>query len=119
MVTLTPQARAVAAFTLSVLLVTGSLNRITYTVIGIFGDAFPQGRSGGFLAGLIATVVGIGVLALAMSAANQVSAGWEQSLAQAARVLAVIGLAIVVVTTFNSVVHDGVYGFPGSAFFSG
>ena len=110
MVTLTPQARAVAAFTLSVLLLEGSLNRITVAFVGIFGDSFPQGRTGGFMVGLFAIAVALAVLGLAMSATSALASGWELNLAQVARILALIGLVIVIINTFNATVHESQFG---------
>lgn len=110
MVTLTPQARAVAAFTLAILLVEGTLNRITVAFVGIFGDTFPEGSTGGFVVGLFSIAVGLAVLGLAMSAANGLTSGWELNLAQAARILALIGLVIVIISTFNATVHESEFG---------
>ncbi|RNL60444.1 hypothetical protein EFK50_19120 [Nocardioides marmoriginsengisoli] len=117
MVTLTPQARAIAAFTLAVLLLLGSLNRISVTFIALFGDSFPMGRGGAFLAGMVATLVAGAVLALAMAAANGLTSGWELSLAQTARVLALIGFVLAVVNLVTAVAHQipyGFYGIPGT-----
>ncbi|MFL6158031.1 MAG: hypothetical protein ACJ72D_18220 [Marmoricola sp.] len=117
MLTLTPQARAIAAFTLAVLVLTAQLNRATIAVVLLFGDAFPAGRSGQFLAGLILVAVALMVLLFAMTAAKGLSGGlpggWESHLAQAAVLVAAVGLGIDVVTAVAGVLHDNGFAISG------
>ena len=106
MLTLTPQARSVAAFTVAVALLIGQLNRITLALVLLFGDAFPSGRSGQFLIALISIAVATAVLGAALSVARAPSTGgWEMHLAQAAVVVAALGLAIAVVGGLGGVVN--------------
>jgi len=49
MITLTPQTRAIAALTLSVVHVLGDLNRIWWVFVLLLGDSYPSGRGGELL----------------------------------------------------------------------
>lgn len=111
MFTLTPQARAIAAFTIAVLMLTGQLRRITLGLVLLFGNAFPGGRSGQFLIALImvavATVVLVGTLSVSktLSYPRSSSTGWETHLAQAAVVVAALGLGIAALAGLGAVVN--------------
>jgi hypothetical protein len=110
MITLTPQARAVAAFALAFTLLTGSLNRIAYLVLGIF-DADLSGRGGAVIAALLLVAIAAGVLLLAFKAADAQPDGWSTHLAQSAIVLAIVGAFIAVLTLIAAAVQ-------GEAFFT-
>ena len=112
MLTMTPQARAVAAFTLAVLLVMGDLYRLVYTVYGIFGDTVPADEPGRLVVGLLAVAVAAGVLWFAHLAATSADAGWHVNLAQAARVLALVGVAVAVFGTIGIFTADNGAHFP-------
>ncbi len=119
MLTLTPQARALAAFALAVLLVQGSLLRSASAVIDLFGDTFPQDRWGVLLAGLIGIAIDVAIFLLARSAARP-DGGWESHLAQAALVLALVGLVMEVLAIISGLAYPGELGrtfgfFPGVA----
>jgi hypothetical protein len=102
MITVTPQARAIAAFTLAVLVVTGHLNRLAFAFYAVFGDAVPRDRSGQFILSLLTVVVAAAVLWIAHTAVvGAAGPDWHAHLAQAARVLAVVGLAIAVFATIG------------------
>ena len=102
MITITPQARAIAAFTLAVLVVTGYLNRLAFAFYAVFGDAIPRDKSGQFVMSLLTVVIAAAVLWIAHTAAvGSPESDWHAHLAQAARVLAVIGLAIAVFATIG------------------
>lgn len=96
---MTPQARAVAAFTLAVLLLTGTLNRLPYAAFALTGADFPGGEGSRLVLGLLTVILAGGVLWLAHTAAKDGPPGWETNLAQVARLLALIGLAIAALAT--------------------
>jgi hypothetical protein len=121
MLTLTPQARAVAAFALAVALLTSQLNRVTIAVLILFGNSYPHGRSGAFLTGLLLVAVGGAVVLFAMTAAKGLagSKGWESSLAQAAILVAMVGLGINAVEAVGAVLHNdsgGLFGVLGATY---
>ena len=107
MLTMTPQARALVAFTAAVLLLTGHLNRIAFAIYGVFGDALPEDETGQFVLSLLTVVLAAGVLwfAHATLAASD-SVGWDVSLTQAARVLALVGIVIAVLATISVLTND-------------
>jgi hypothetical protein len=107
MFTLTPQARAIAAFALAFTLVTGSLNRIGIALIAVF-DSNLGGTDHAVAVGVVTFVVGIGVLWLAgQAAAATAGETWALGLAQAARVLAAVGLLVAALTLLSTLVQDG------------
>jgi hypothetical protein len=107
MITMTPQARAIAAFTLGVLLIPGYLNRLAMAVYLAGGGDLPSGEGSQFVASLLTVVVAGGVLWFAHSAVAADGPGWETSLAQVGRLLAVIGLVIAVVGTIAVLTNNG------------
>jgi hypothetical protein len=115
MVTMTPQARAIAAFAVSFALVAGYLNRISFAITLLFADAMPTGRGGTLIAGLFAIAVAAAVLWFTAAVARQETAGWELHLSQAAVALAALGTAIAVMVTIGAVAH-GNAGVAGSLF---
>ena len=107
MITMTPQARAIAAFTLGVLLIPGYLNRLAFAVYVAVGGDLPGGKGSQFVMTLLTVVLAAGVLWFAHAAVAADGAGWETSLAQVGRLLAVIGLVIAVLATIAVLVSDG------------
>jgi hypothetical protein len=99
MITMTPQARAIAAFTLAVLLVPGYLNRLAVAVYTLFGGDVTSDRTSQFVLSLLTVVVAVGVLWLTQTAVQGAGDGWETGLAQAARLVAMVGLVIAVLAT--------------------
>ena len=59
MITISPQARAIAALSLAVLLVMGELNRIWIAFVLLIGDSYPTGRGGQFLSALVMTAIAV------------------------------------------------------------
>jgi len=106
MLTLTPQARAIAAFSLAVLLIPGYLNRLVLAAYLVTGADMPGGRTGHFVLSLLTVVLAAGVLWLAHSAAEGGGATWDTSLAQAARLIALLGVAIAVLATIAVLTND-------------
>lgn len=115
MITLTPQARAIAAFAVSFALVAGYLNRIGFALTLLFANGLPSGRGGTLIAGLFTIAVAAGVLWFTSMVARQETPGWERHLSQAAVVLAALGTAIAVMVTIGAVAH-GDAALPGSYF---
>jgi hypothetical protein len=122
MITVTPQARAIAAFTLAVLLVMGNLNRIWFAFVLVLGDSYPSGRGGQFLSALVVTAIAVLVVVYAVAALNATGgdATWDAHLAGAGVLVAAVGVLIVVLLGFGAVVHGsapvpsagfGPYGF--------
>jgi hypothetical protein len=99
MLTLTPQARAVLAFTLALLALIGWLNRPGFALYVMFGGDLPGGDGPRFVLSLLTVLIAGSVLWFAHVTAGAGAAGWETSLAQAARVLALIALATAVFAT--------------------
>ncbi|MFL6023413.1 MAG: hypothetical protein ACJ72O_08765 [Marmoricola sp.] len=118
MLTLTPQARAIAAFTVSVLLVLGHLNKIGLAVVLVFGDSYPSGRGGAFLTSVILIAIAAAVVLFAMSAVGAVASdvGWEANLARAAVAVAALGLLIAVLLGIGAVANTG--GFPSNGYYN-
>ena len=109
MLTLSPQARAIAAFSLAVLVVSGYLNRLAFAAYAVSGGDLPGGKASRFVLSLLTVVIAAGVLWLAQTAAEGEGAAWETSLAQAARLIAVIGLIIAVLATIAVLTNNGPY----------
>src|SRR4051794_39818414 len=116
MITITPQARAIAALPLSVLLILGHLNRIWLAFALLLGDSYPSGRGGQFLTALVTIAIAVAVGAYALAAVRVVEpvAGWSTHVAGAAVVVAAVGILIAVLLGFGSVVN-GSTSLPGSA----
>lgn len=114
MLTLTPQSRAISAFTLAVLLVLGDLNRVALGVVLAFGTTYPSGRAGQLLTSLLVIGIAAAVTYFAMNASGAGGADptWDTHLARASVVVAAVGLLITVVVAIGSVANnDG--GVPG------
>jgi len=62
MITMTPQARAIAVFTLATLLITGHLNRLALAVFAATGGDVPGGRSQQFVMSLLTVLLAGAVL---------------------------------------------------------
>ena len=107
MITMTPQARAIAVSTLATLLITGHLNRLALAVFAATGSAIPGGRSQQFTMSLLTVVLAAGVLWFAHQTVAAGGPGWETNLAQAARFLAVIALIITVLATIATLTNHG------------
>jgi hypothetical protein len=112
MITMTPQARAIAAFTLGALLLAGYLNRLALAAYLAVGGDLQGGEGGEFVASLLTVVVAGGVLWFAHSAVAGDGPGWETSLAQVGRLLAVIGLVVAVLATVAVLTNDDPAFFP-------
>ena len=108
MITLTPQARAIAAFTVAVLLLLGELNKIAFGIVLLFGSSYPDGRGGRFLTSLLLVAIAAAVVYFTMGAATAVAAGtgWDTHLAKAAVLVAVLGLVIAIVVGIGSVANN-------------
>jgi hypothetical protein len=106
MLTLTPQARAIAAFTLSVLVVTGYLNRLAFAAFMVAGGDIPGARSGRLVLSLLTVLIAAAVFWLARTALQDAAPGWETSLAQVDRLVAVIGLVIAAPATLAVLTND-------------
>jgi hypothetical protein len=117
MIIVTPQARAIAAFTLAVLLVMGELNRIWVALVLLLGDSYPSGRGGLLLSTLVVTAVAVLVTAFAVMALNDTGRGatWDAHVAGAGVLVAAVGLLIVVLLGFAAVIH-GSTSVPSSGF---
>lgn len=107
MVTMTPQARAISAFSLSVLVLLGPLNRLALAAYVLCGGDLPGGRGSEFVLSLLTVAVAGGVLWMAHVAAQSGGPGWETSLAQAARLLAVLGVVIAALATVAVLTNSG------------
>jgi hypothetical protein len=107
MITMTPQARSVAAFTLATLLLTGHLNRLALAAFVASGQALPQTRDGQFALSLLTVVLAGAVLWFAHASAVAADDGWVTTLAQAARLLAVLGLVIAVLASIGALTSSG------------
>ena len=111
MTTMTPQARAITVFTLGTLLLTGHLNRLALVIFAATGADIPGGRSQQFVMGLLTVVLAAAVLWFAHQTVAEAPAGWETSLAQAGRFLAMVALIIAVVATIATLTsHGAVWG---------
>jgi hypothetical protein len=116
MFTMTPQARAIAAFSLALLLVTGNLNRVALVVYSVSGNSL-DGATPRVVISLLIVVTGLGVLWLANSAASLTSTtpggSWDLHVAQAARFLAVVGVLITLLILIASVTDNGLFFYSG------
>lgn len=110
MLTLTPQARALASFALAIMLLQGPLLRVAGSIIGLFGDSFPDGRGGTALAGLIGIAICLGVILLARSSAGP-GGGWEMHVAQGALLIAAIALGLESLATVDLLIYPDGSGF--------
>jgi hypothetical protein len=117
MITITPQARAIAAFTLAVLLVMGELNRVWFAFVLAIGDSYPSGRGGQLLSAIAVTAIAVAVAAYAVTALNATGRGttWDAHVAGAGVLVAAVGALIVVLLGLGSVIHGSTslpsYGF--------
>lgn len=109
MLTLTPQARAISAITVAFMLVTGSLDHLGVAVIGVFGTDVTT-RTHAQLILVVMLVVAVLVLLFARSTSNAAD-GWAQATAQAASLLSVLALAIIVLNLVGSVLHNSPSGY--------
>jgi len=107
MITITPQARAIAALTLSVLLVFGHLNKLWFGVALVLGDSYPSGRGGQFLTSLALVGIAVAVAAFALAASRACAAGgaWDADVSGAAVAVAVVGVLIAIVIGIGSVAN--------------
>lgn len=103
MLALSPQGRAVAAIVLAFTLLTGSLNRVVYSVLGIFGDSFPDGRPGVLLFTVLLGILTLAVLLFARSVAG--ADGWAGAVGQGAVVLALVNLLIIAISFVAGLIH--------------
>ena len=108
MLTLTPQAKAVAIFALATLLVMGSLDRVGSAVARVLdqgGHLSPKTAT--VVVALVSTVIGLALVYLANQAVSRLDPGWGHALAQAAVVLAVLGTGIALLDLLAAFVGDG------------
>ena len=104
---MTSQARALAAFALAVLLVMGNLNRLAVVVYSVASQDV-SGDASRIVLSLLILAIAAAVLWLANNAATgAVAGGWDQHLGQAARLLALLGVAIAVVTVIAALAGHG------------
>lgn len=106
MLTMTPQARAVTGFALAVLLLTGDLNRLPYALYAAAGGDLPGGDGARLVLSLLTVALAAGVLWFAHVTAQAGEPGWDTSLAQVARVLALIGIVVSVFGTIAVLTND-------------
>ncbi|MCW2783914.1 MAG: hypothetical protein JWP74_431 [Marmoricola sp.] len=109
MLALSPQARAIALITLAFLLVIGGLDRLGAAVVAVFGTDLTT-RTHTQLILLVMILIGIAILLLAR-ATSSATDGWAQAAAQAAQVLAVVGLATTTISLIASVLHNSPSGY--------
>jgi len=107
MITMTPQARAIAVFTLATLLITGHLNRLALAVFAATGGDVPGGRSQQFVMSLLTVLLAGAVLWFAHQTVEGGPTGWETNLAQAARFLALVALIIAALATIATLTNHG------------
>lgn len=105
MLTLSAQGRAVSAFTLAFLLLTGALYRVGAALTAVFDNDF-TGRGHAAAAGTVTLLVGAGILWLAVQATASAPDTWTRALAEAARVLAVVGVIIAALALLSTLTHD-------------
>jgi len=113
MLTLTPQARAIAAFTLAFLLISGELYRIGNALVAMINSDFGQDQF--VAAAAISVVVGAGVLWFANKAVAEATEIWPVAIAQSARLLAVIGIVMAGLALASGLLQDG----PSTGFYLG
>ena len=106
MLTMTPQARAIAAFTLGLLVLTGWLNRLAFAAYVATGADFPGGDGGRFVLSLLTVALAAAVLWFAHTATLNGPPGWETSLAQVGRLLALVAVVIAVLATIAVFTSD-------------
>ena len=115
MLTLTPQAKAIAVFALGAMLVLGSLNRVGLSVATVLNEIDSLSAKGAsVVVTLVSTAIGVALLVLANQAVTRLDQGWAHGLAQAAVLLAVIGTAISLLDLIAAVAGDGF----GAGFYS-
>jgi hypothetical protein len=78
-----------------------------------FGQSLPQDRTDQFVLSLLTVGLAAAVVWFAHSAAETGAAGWETSMSQAARLLALVGLVIAVPATIGTLTSEG-HAFYGS-----
>jgi hypothetical protein len=108
MLTLTPQARAVATFTLATLLIMGSLNRVGVALVQAIsphGNISP--KSAAVVIALVTLALGLAVLVIASQSVTRLEPGWAHALAQAAVLLAVIGTGIAALDLVSALAGNG------------
>jgi hypothetical protein len=112
MLTMTSQARAISAFSLSILVLLGPLNRLALAVYLLFGGNMPAGQGSQFVLSLLTVVVAVGALWFAHVAAQAGDPGWETNLAQAARLMALLGVVMAAVATIAVLTNssDAIFG---------
>jgi hypothetical protein len=109
MLTLTPQARAIAAIALAFLLVTGGLDRLGAGIVSLFGTEVTTRTH---TQSVLAVMVVVGVLILFVArATSSVTDGWAQATAQAAQVLAVVGIATSSISLIAAILHNSPAGY--------
>jgi hypothetical protein len=106
MLTMTPQARAIAAFTLAAMALIGWLNRLAFAAYLTFGGELPAGDGSQLVFSLLGLAVAGGAFWFAHSAAGAGAAGWETDLAQAGRVIAALALVVAVLATVGVFTGD-------------
>ena len=109
MLTLSPQARAIAAFALAVLLVMGELNKIGNTLITAIDSNLGQDQLKA--AAAVSFVVALAVLWFTTRASATPGETWTDALAQSARLLAVIGVLITALGLLSALLHDTPMGY--------
>jgi len=117
MLTMTPQARALAIFTVAVALLVGQLGRISLGIVLLLGDAMPSGRGGQLVVTLLQLVVAGAVFLVALALAKSTGPGWPADLTQAAVLVAALAFAITAVVGIGAVAQGNgsipASGFPG------
>jgi hypothetical protein len=106
MLTMTPQARAIAAFTLATIALIGWLNRLAVTAYVTFGGDLAGGEGSQLVLGLLIVALAGGVFWFAHATAGSGVAGWETNLAQAGRILAGLALLVAVLATISVFTSD-------------
>ena len=109
MLTLSPQARAVVSFALGFFLVSGELNRIGTMLIATFDSNLGQDQLAASSA--VTLLVGAAVLWFSRQAGKAATETWSVALAQSATLLAVVGLAITLLTLVAALLQDGQSGY--------
>lgn len=107
MITMTPQARSLAAFTVATLLLTGHLNRLALAAFVASGQSLPQSQGGQFALSLLTVVLAGAVLWFAHASAAAGDDGWVTTLAQAAKLLAVLALVVAVLASIGVLTSSG------------
>lgn len=117
MITMTPQARAMAVFTVAVALLLGQLSRISLGIVLLLGNAFPSGRGGQLVVALLQLAVAGAVVLVALALARATGPGWPADLAQAAVLVAAVAFAMIAVVGIGAVAQGSgsipAGGFPG------